>query len=464
MKRILFTVVALCAAALFAEEQNINGQKWVCKDGLCMLVEETQSTNAAPAAAESAKDEASPVAGKQVVCEDGVCTLVDAAPAAEAAHEEASPIPGMKVVCEDGVCTLVEDTGASAAPKASAAPAAAPRIAHGYMEVDDFIAFLENAESKSLFDGKAWWLVVLLVLAGGLAMNLTPCVLPMIPINLMIIGRSAVRGTLYGAGIAVAYGALGILAAVGGMAFGVIQGNPWFNAAIALLFLVLALSMLGVFFIDFSKKRNNFASMRTSMWPGLFAFFMGMVSAVLAGACVAPILIAVLLLTADLFAKGVYMALALPLVMGVGMALPWPFAGAGLQVLPKPGAWMTKVNKIFGVLVLGFAAWYGYLSYKGFASAEPAAVESNAGVVKFASPAEFSLEGLKRPVVVDCWATWCKNCTAMEESTLADEKVKKALKDKGFTFVKLQAEDIGALKKLPGFEGVKGLPAFLIFE
>lgn len=147
------------------------------------------------------------------------------------------------------------------------------------------------------------------------------------------------------------------------------------------------------------------------------------------------------------------------------MALPWPFAGAGLQVLPKPGAWMTKVNKIFGVLVLGFSAYYAYLAYAGFKPCCESAEDFVQGdAVKISSPSEFSLDGLKRPVVVDCWASWCKNCTAMEKTTLADDRVKKVLAEKGFTFIKLQAEDIKELKKLPGFEEVKGLPAFVIFE
>jgi thiol:disulfide interchange protein len=170
------------------------------------------------------------------------------------------------------------------------------------------------------------------------------------------------------------------------------------------------------------------------MWPGLFAFFMGVVSAVLAGACVAPILIAVLLLTADLFAQGIRTALVMPLILGLGMALPWPFAGAGLQILPKPGAWMRIVNKIFGLVVLGFAIWYGYLSWKGFSDtystrSSTSSTTNDAKFISFASPEEFNLTGLKRPIIVDCWATWCKNCSAMEKTTLSDGKVKAEVKE-----------------------------------
>lgn len=438
MKRILlFAAVVLLAGSVCAEIQVINGQKFECRDGMCMPVEDDAE----------ASDEAAPSESAPVV----------------SAATNAAPTVG-EVVCEGGMCRVVEpppdDVAASAAPYA-----VAPRLAHGYMSADTFVAFLENRESVPFqLAGKAWWLVLVIVLFGGLCMNLTPCVLPMVPINLMVIGRSWARGALYGLGIALAYGALGLFAALGGMAFGEIQGSPWFNAAVAVLFLVLALALFGLFFIDFSKKRNSLSSMRESMWPGVFAFFMGVVSAVLAGACVAPILITVLLLTADLVAKGAHIALALPFVFGLGMALPWPFAGAGLQVLPKPGAWMTKVNKVFGVVVLLFAAWYGYLAFKGFAGgrAEPSLAEpGDASVVVVSSPEGFSLAGLRRPVLVDCWASWCKNCTAMERGPLAEPQVKKALER--FTVVKLQAEDIKALKALPGFEGVVGLPAFLVF-
>ena len=84
--------------------------------------------------------------------------------------------------------------------------------------------------------------------------------------------------------------------------------------------------------------------------------------------------------------------------------------------------------------------------------------------VKFDSHKDFTLEGIERPVLVDCWATWCKNCSMMDKTTLSDPRVKEVFKKRKMTLVKLQAEDMAALRQISGFQDVIGLPAFLIFE
>ena len=385
---------------------------------------------------------------------------------------EVQVINGKKYECADGVCRLVEDDAST-----KTVPTGGSRMAQGYMSADDFIAFLEGRASAE--EGRlaraGGWLMLLLVLLGGLAMNLTPCVLPMIPVNLIVIGCSAKRGAAYGLGIALAYGALGVAAAFGGLAFGTIQGSPWFNAAVALVFVGLSLALFDVWFIDLSrfrpsiKQSNNRQlsdsqspnpSIRQSVNRALLPFFLGALSAVLAGACVAPILISVLLLTVDLAAKGNRLAVLLPFVMGVGMALPWPFVGAGLRVLPKPGMWMKNVNRVFGVVVLGFAAWYGWLAWQGFSGK---ARDSSPSRLESATPEtlEARLAELPRPVLVDCWATWCKNCAAMDR-VLDEEKVRRALQP--FAVLRVQAEDISELRRVKGFEAIRGLPAFVLFE
>lgn len=456
MKRIVFAVVAAAlSSAALAEIQVINGRKYECRDGMCIPVED-----------EPADGVKLPALGGLEFPPEPEDEAPDARPPAAA---PARPAAGSE----------------PAAEAKTSAPAYKVRLAHGYMEADRFLEFLsgkgvpgeqvfrigpdgavEELPGKDgeddMFSGKAWWLVALIALVGGLAMNLTPCVLPLVPVNLMVIGKSATRGALYGLGMTLAYGALGILAGFAGVAFGEIQGNPWFNASVALLFAILSLSLMGVFFIDFSGRRNSFVSMRSRMFPGLFAFFMGVVGAVLAGACVAPLLISILMLTADLVAKGHKVAFALPFILGLGMALPWPFAGAGMKVLPKPGAWMAKVNKVFGVCVMGFALWYAYLAYGGFRDRLHRDAPPSEGVVSFASPKDVKLDDLKSPILVDCWATWCKNCTAMEHGTLADSKVKEAVGK--FTFVRVDCEDMAELKGSALFGRIKGLPAFLVIE
>lgn len=386
--------------------------------------------------------------------------------------DEIKVINGVRYKCtDDGMCMPIDELPGEGEVQPAAEPqsdGAGVRLAQGYMAPDELVAFV-NGEEKAAgaLAGKGIWLVLLIALLGGLAMNLTPCVLPMVPINLMVIGKSAARGVWYGAGIAAAYGAMGVMAAVGGMAFGEIQGSAWFNTAVAVVFAVLALALFDVFFIDLSKFRKvDGVAERRAKAPLFFAFSMGALSAVLAGACVAPILISVLLLTADLFAKGNWAALGLPFVLGLGMALPWPFVGAGLQVLPKPGPWMKKVNRVFGVVVLCFAAWYAHLAYVAFRAngAGQASAAAQVGGAIEATPATFAaaLASAQRPVFVDCWASWCKNCAAMERGTFRDARVKEALKD--FTVIRLQAEDMRELKSLKGFEGVIGLPAFVIFK
>ena len=365
-------------------------------------------------------------------------------------------IDGAAVVCEDGVCRLVEGLQ----PVADAAADAASRIAHGYMDAGAFISFLNGGDAASGILQGVSPLSLLLVVLGGAALNLTPCVLPMIPVSLMVIGKSAKRGLLYGAGMMLAYGALGVLAAVGGMAFGAVQSSPLFNAVVSAAFVAFSLALLGVWNAGARTATPAWVKALKGPW---FAFAAGAMSAVLAGACVAPVLASVLILTAKMYAGGSVAALLLPFLLGAGMALPWPFLGAGLLALPKPGAWMKWVNRAFAGVVLALAAKYGMIAWRGWFGAGDG-VQADGAVA--ATPADFEkafadAKATGRPVLVDCWATWCGNCAAMDK-VLAEEDVKEALKR--FAVIRLQAEDMKELVKLPGFGEVRGLPAFLVFE
>jgi thiol:disulfide interchange protein len=355
----------------------------------------------------------------------------------------------------------------------------------GYLGREAFLGFILDAESGvaqvGWFEGRGLFGVLLIVLLGGLALNLTPCVLPMIPINLAIIGAGAqagsrrrgfLLGSAYGAAMALVYGVLGLVVILTAGTFGTINASPWFNAAIAGIFVVLGLAMFDVFTIDFSQWLSRFNVREAGRGSFLVAFGMGSVAALLAGACVAPVVIQVVLFSSSLYTAGNTAALALPFLLGLGMALPWPVAGAGISAMPTPGAWMVHVKHAFGVLILGTAVYYGYLGYSLFADRWVDASEVTASVEQklkegwYASLAEglAVAEREQKPVLVDMWATWCKNCLTMDATTLADPTVVAALD--GYVRVKFQAEDPDepTVREVMQRFGAIGLPTYVILE
>lgn len=355
----------------------------------------------------------------------------------------------------------------------------------GYLGTEDFLTFIRNSEAgireRGMFEGRGPLAIALLVVLGGLALNLTPCVLPMIPINLAIIGAGAQAGSrrrgfllglAYGLAMAVVYGVLGLIVIMTAGTFGTINASPWFNVGIAVLFAVLALAMFDVIVIDFAKYSTSFAMGGAAKGSFLLAFGMGAIAALLAGACVAPVVIQVVVFSSDLYAGGTAAALALPFLLGVGMAVPWPIAGAGIAALPKPGAWMVRVKQAFGVAILVMAGYYGYTAYGLFSDRWVSASDVNASVEEKLKEGWYSslAEGLavaekeQKPVLIDFWATWCKNCLTMDKTTLANDEVKAALS--GYVKIKYQAEQpdeepTRAIMKR--FDAI-GLPTYVVLK
>ena len=414
--------------------------------------------------------------------------------------------------CDDKVCFMPEshafrfdekagrfeaasatDAAAAVAPAVSDgswAQGLAVKTSGGYMSAKEFLAFLDQAEGSprlpgeeraglagflrdpvAFFHAQGLLLTLVLVLIGGVLLNLTPCVLPMIPINLAIIGAGAgtrgrgfMLGSAYGAGMVLVYGGLGWVILRSGLFFGALQASPWFSLAVAFVFVALSLALFDVFVIDIARL---VASKGGSPRQGLIAALSaGGLSALLAGACVAPVVLAVLLLAGSLYAGGATSAQFLPFVLGLGMALPWPFAGAGLSVLPSPGMWMVRVKQAFGVFLVVLAAYYFHLAWVGFSPASQVAREGSitAGdrAAWDAKVAQARSEG--KPLFVDFWATWCKNCSVMEASTFKDARVKARLA--GYVVVKVQAEkpDQSPAKEMLGAFDVRGLPGFVVLK
>ena len=186
----------------------------------------------------------------------------------------------------------------------------------------------------------------------------------------------------------------------------------------------------------------------------------------------APVVIQVVIFAADRYAAGAPAALALPFVLGLGMALPWPLAGAGITALPKPGRWMVRVKQAMGVFILATALYYGYVAYEGFDNLRVDPDSVSAGVQEqieagWQPDLVTGLETARRegkPVLVDFWATWCKNCLVMDRTTLVDPAVVAALD--GYVKIKVQAEDpdLSPTRELLQRLRAPGLPAYAILH
>lgn len=363
----------------------------------------------------------------------------------------------------------------------------------GSMDKESFFKFLDRAHGESQQGGiegflAKWGMMITipLILLLGIGLNLTPCVLPMIPINLAIIGAGVKAGSktqglllggIYGLGMALAYGALGLAVVLAGATFGALNASPWFNLGTAAVFVILSLAMFDVFTIDFSRFHGpTHVNSKTGLLRYLLIFGLGAFSALLAGACVAPALISVLLISANIYNSGNYLGLLLPFLLGAGMALPWPVAGAGIAALPKPGMWMNRVKQTFGVLILLFAAYYAFEGYKLWKSGaeltridtlNTEASETAAAIPLDEQLAQAMQESLAtgKPIFVDFWATWCKSCMYMEKTTFSDADVRKRLESE-FIVLKLQTEQPrkSPAKEILDHYEIIGLPTYLILK
>jgi thiol:disulfide interchange protein DsbD len=220
----------------------------------------------------------------------------------------------------------------------------------------------EKAMSQSLF------MAILVVFGMGVLTSLTPCIYPMIPITLAVLGartkgqskvKSFSLSLAYVFGIAFTYSILGVAAAKTGAIFGSALGNVYVVSAIALLFCVMALSMYGVFELQVPAFiRNKIGTAETGSGYG-GAFATGLIAGVVASPCVGPVLVGVLTYIAQTQNLLLGFVLLFSFAMGLGLLfIVLGTSSALISKMPKAGAWMEVTKFAFGTVMVVMALYY----------------------------------------------------------------------------------------------------------
>jgi thiol:disulfide interchange protein DsbD len=346
----------------------------------------------------------------------------------------------------------------------------------------------------------------LLVLFGfGLALNLTPCVFPMIPITMGFFGmqsdgrrsRRFTLSALYVLGIVITYSALGVVAALSGKLFGAWLQHPAVLIGLALFMVILATSMFGFWDITVPQFIANRAMGRAGMAG---AVTMGLIVGIVAAPCVGPVVAA--LFTVVAATANIPYGLSLFAALGFGLGFPYLVA---LNALPRPGEWMEQVKKAMGFVLIAMAFYFlrpliGDDAFRwGFAAslligaiflfAKKSAGPQGGRALRLACASILLVVGAyaaippqtkesvswqkydraaitasKKPVVIDFYADWCLPCKELDEKTFTDPAVISELNR--FTRVKanLTNDKDEMVKQLTKDYAIVGVPTLIFVD
>ena len=436
--------------------------------------------------------------------------------------------------CADaGLCypPITKTLDVALPPSGTAAPGAGSSAAGAGSTFQPSQGYADLARSGSLL------VMIAMFYGAGLLLAFTGCVYPTIPIlSAIIVGqghkvttaRAFVLSLAYVLGMALTYTIAGTaFAALGGQAPAAAFERPWIVASFAALFVAMALSMLGLFTVQIpaalQTRIANLSSRQTAGTLGGVAI-MGALSALLVTTCVGPALVAALAVISQTgeIARGAAALFAMS--MGTGTPLLIIGTSAG-RLLPKSGAWMDTIKRLFGAVMLGVAVWmlgrvlpdrltlalwavpvgtaaavlfvgmrsvrtsrwalrvgalsaglYGLLlvtgaalggtnpfaPIPGWATLRPPLAFADIHSVADLDQAVDKASRAGQPVMVDFYADWCTSCKEMEATTFLDPVVRSALSGSVMLRADVTANDANDQALLKRF-GIYGPPTIAFY-
>lgn len=314
-----------------------------------------------------------------------------------------------------------------------------------------------------------WFLAVFV---AGLALNLTPCVYPMLPVTIAFFsgqtkGRRAhllLLGLSYVGGMSLTYAALGFAAAKTGALLGSWLQQPLVLIGIAALIAALALGMFGLY----ELRPPAWVAQRLGQAPSgvIGAFVMGLAVGVIAAPCVGPFILSLILFIGKLADPA--LGFWLLFVMGLGMGLPFLLIGLlanRLAQWPKAGPWLVWIKRALGVVLLGLSLYYvrPLLAPLRSLTASPAPAATVAWRAYAPETLERAREA-KQPVIIDVYADWCLPCVELDHVTFRNPQVVQRLS--GFVTLRIDATRAVPAEAQPLLDryGIIGVPMVLLFD
>ncbi len=356
---------------------------------------------------------------------------------------------------------------------------------------------------------------LIFIFLGGLALNLTPCVYPLIPITVSYFGaqvsgsksQSIMMGVFYALGMSVTYSSLGVFAALTGSLLGTALQNPFVIAGVALILIALGTSMFGLFEIRVPQKLALMGNKNRSGYLG--SLVMGLTVGFIAAPCIGPFVLSLLVYVGK--TGSAWMGFLLFFVLSLGLGVPYIFLAASssaLSKLPRSGAWMEGVKTIFGLILFGMAlntlsplfaknifmivypvfflaggvylalidkkgsnsigftrfktliallaVFYGAWIMKPNEGREEVKWKNLTSVEQISS----SVSSDKKPVMIDFYADWCAQCKELDEYTYTDKEIIDLSSKLNTIKIDLTKENEAISNKY----NIKGLPVVLFMN